>query len=76
MCNLFGFCVGHTLDSEVSARGENVHRMVFPFEVATDVGAQCKFKALPFGRKITSFCSGGKSIALFVLIEFVTSSEC
>lgn len=61
---------------EPPERGENVHRMAFPFEVATDVGAQCKSKAFPFATKIASFCNAGKSIALFLLIEFVTSSEC
>lgn len=60
MCNLFGFCVGKSIGMDdtddaaaVSVRGVKTQRIEFPFEVAVDVGAQCKFKESPFLMKMT-----------------------
>lgn len=71
-----GFCVGKSVGWDESARDVKVQRIAFPFDVVVNVGAQCKIKSLPFGIKSSLFCSGDKSFALFVVIEFVTSSEC
>lgn len=76
MCSRFGFDVGTSIDADDGDRCVNVHRIAFPFDVAVDVGAQCKVKAFPFGIKIALFWSGGKSLALFAVIELITLSEC
>lgn len=76
ICNLFGFNACNSDDKELLDRGVNVHRIEFPLDVNVEVGAQCKLSADSLGMKSASVCNAGKSRALFVVIELVTSSEC
>lgn len=77
MRNSFGVVVFNATGSVVDTlRLRKVQLIAFDFFVAVVVGAQYKTNVLPFATNWSAFCNGGKSFALFTVIELIRSSVC